>query len=234
LLEVSHLACPPYFSDVSLTVAEGEIVGLAGLVGAGRTSLALAIFGVLRARGELRVNGRPARFASPAEAIAGGLGYVTEDRKGRGVFPLLDVADNVTLTHMRSGFLSPTRQRAAAAAAVRDFGVRASGLDQPAGTLSGGNQQKLLLARYLLEPRTLLLLDEPTRGIDVGARAEIYALMNRLTAQGLGILLISSDLPEVLGMSDRVVVMHAGRTAGELRRDEATPERVMALATGSA
>jgi ribose transport system ATP-binding protein len=234
LLEVSRLACPPRFSDVSLSVAEGEVVGLAGLVGAGRTSVALSIFGALPARGELRLCGRPARFASPADAIAGGLGYVTEDRKGRGVFPLLDVADNVTLTHLRAGFLSPARRRAAASAAVRDFGVRASGLDQPAGTLSGGNQQKLLLARYLLVPRRLLLLDEPTRGIDVGARAEIYALVNRLTAQGLGILLISSDLPEVLGMSDRVVVMHAGRTAGELARAEATPERVMALATGGA
>jgi ABC-type sugar transport system ATPase subunit len=234
LLELSHLACPPYFTDVSLTVREGEVVGLAGLVGAGRTSVALSVFGVLPAGGGLLLGGQPARFRSPAEALAGGVGYVTEDRKQRGVFPLLDVADNLTLTQLRAGWLAPGRQRAMAAAAVRDFGVRTSSLAQAAGTLSGGNQQKLLIARCLLGPRRLLLLDEPTRGIDVGARAEIYALINRLSAQGLGILLISSDLPELLGMSDRVVVVHAGRTAGELPRGQATPERVMALATGGA
>jgi ABC-type sugar transport system ATPase subunit len=124
------------------------------------------------------------------------------------------------------------RERSAAGAAAREFDVRAAGLGQAAGTLSGGNQQKLLLARLLLRPRRLLILDEPTRGIDVGAKAEIYGLMNRLTAEGLAILMISSELPEVLGMSDRVVVMHEGRTAGELPRERATPEAVMELATG--
>ncbi|HEX6736775.1 MAG TPA: ATP-binding cassette domain-containing protein, partial [Vicinamibacteria bacterium] len=132
----------------------------------------------------------------------------------------------------RAGLLSPARENAAAAAAAREFDLRAAGLDQPAATLSGGNQQKLLLARYLLRPRSVLILDEPTRGIDVGAKAEIYGLMNRLTAQGLAILMISSELPEVLGMSDRVVVMHEGRTRGELPRGQATSERVMELATG--
>jgi ABC-type sugar transport system ATPase subunit len=129
--------------------------------------------------------------------------------------------------------LSPAREDAAAAEAARDFDVRATSLRQPAATLSGGNQQKLLLARYLLRPRTLLILDEPTRGIDVGAKAEIYALMNRLTAAGLGILMISSELDEVLGMSDRIVVMHEGRVAGTLARAEATPELVMHFATGA-
>ena len=237
VLEVRGLACPPHFSDVSLTVRRGEIVGLAGLVGAGRTSVALALFGALpAARGEVRLDGRPVRFGSPADAINAGMGYVTEDRRRRGLFRMLSSGANITISYLRSltrlGVLTPGRERPVAAAAAKEFDVRAqAGLGQPAGTLSGGNQQKLLLARLLLRPRKLLVLDEPTRGIDVGAKAEIYALMNRLTAQGLGILMISSELPEVLGMSDRVVVMHEGRTAGELSRAQATPERVMELAT---
>ncbi len=235
VLELHGLSCPPRFSDVSLRVSQGEIVGLAGLVGAGRTSVALALFGALPARGEVRL-GLPARFERPFEAIHAGLAYVTEDRKARGLFPLLGAGENITITYLRSftrqGLLSPALEEGAAAGAARDFDLRAAGLRQPAATLSGGNQQKLLLARCLLRPRRLLILDEPTRGIDVGAKAEIYALMNRLTAQGLAILMISSELPEVLAMSDRVVVMHEGRTTGELPRAEATPERVMELATG--
>jgi ribose transport system ATP-binding protein len=236
VLEARGLASPPRFREVSLSVRRGEIVGLAGLVGAGRTSVALALFGALDAEGEVRLEGAPVRFRSPAEAIAAGLGYVTEDRKGRGLFPELGAGENMTIAYLRSftraGVLSPGRLEAAGAEAGRGVDLRAASLEQKAGTLSGGNQQKLLVARYLLRPRKLLILDEPTRGIDVGAKAEIYALMNRLTDQGLAILMISSELPEVLAMSDRVVVMHEGRTKGELRRGEATPERVMELATG--
>jgi ABC-type sugar transport system ATPase subunit len=236
VLEVRGLSSPPWFSDASFDVRRGEIVGLAGLVGAGRTSVALALFGALRMHGDARLLGRPMHFRSPAEAIEAGLGYVTEDRKGRGLFPLLGAGENMTVSYLkaftRSGLLSVGRQRAAAAAAAKDFDLRATSLDQRAATLSGGNQQKLLLARYLMRPRTLLILDEPTRGIDVGAKAEIYALMNRLTAAGLAILMISSELPEVLAMSDRVVVMHEGRTKGQLARAEASPEKVMELATG--
>jgi ribose transport system ATP-binding protein len=236
VLEVRRLACPPRFADVSLTVRRGEIVGLAGLVGAGRTSAALALFGALPdARGEVRFEGRPVHFASPAEAISAGMGYVTEDRRRRGLFRRLSAAANITISYLRlfarRGLLSLAQEWRAAASAAREFDIRAAAdLSQSAGTLSGGNQQKLLLARLLLKPRKLLILDEPTRGIDVGAKAEIYALMNRLTAQGLGILMISSELPEILGMSDRVVVMHEGRTAGELSRADATPEKVMELA----
>ena len=236
VIEVQGLSCSPRFSDVSFTVRRGEIVGLAGLVGAGRTSVALSLFGALPAQGGVRLEGHPVSFRSPSEAIAAGLAYVTEDRKGRGLFPLLGAGANMTITYLgdftRFGLVSRDREEAAAAAAAKDFDLRASGLGQRAATLSGGNQQKLLLARYLLKPRKLLILDEPTRGIDVGAKAEIYALMNRLTSQGLAILMISSELQEVLGMSDRVVVMHQGRTRGEVPRAHATPERVMELATG--
>ncbi len=237
VLEVRQLSAPPRFSDATFSVRAGEIVGLGGLVGAGRTSAALAIAGALPCTGDVSLAGTHARFRSPAEAIAGGLAYVTEDRKAFGLFPLMGAGENITITSLtafaRAGVLSVARERRAAEAAAADFDVRARGLSQRAGTLSGGNQQKLLLARYLLEPRRVVILDEPTRGVDVGARAEIYLLMNRLAEQGLGIVMISSDLPEVLGMSDRVVVMREGMTAGELARDAATPERVMALATGS-
>ena len=235
MLEVRDLAARPRFAHVSLDVRRGEIVGLAGLVGAGRTSAALAIAGALRATGRVRLAGRDVSFRTPADAIAGGVAYVTEDRKGAGIFPAMGVDDNITVTHLssfaRAGWLSAGPQRRAVSHAFDAFDIRAAGPRQRAGTLSGGNQQKALVARYLVRPPHVLILDEPTRGVDVGARAEIYRTMNRLTTDGLAILMISSDLPEVLGMSDRVVVMRDGRTTGELARADATAERVMALAT---
>jgi ABC-type sugar transport system ATPase subunit len=236
VLEARGLASPPRFTDVSFSVRAGEIVALAGLVGCGRTSAALAITGALPSRGELRLGGSRVAFRSPAAAIRQGLGYVTEDRKANGIFPAMGTGDNITLAYLRDftrgGFLAAARVRDAANAAARRFDVRAASLGQPAATLSGGNQQKMLLARYLLEPRRLIVLDEPTRGVDVGARAEIYNLMNALTAEGLAILMISSDLPEVLGMADRIVVLREGRTVGEMARADATPDAVMRLATG--
>ena len=238
VLAIERLSAPPRFTDASLEVREGEIVGLAGLVGAGRTSVGLAAVGALPSSGGVRLRGQPVSFHSPSGAIRAGMAYVTEDRKAHGLFPLLGTGANITITFLRMfaryGLLSPFAERRAAGSAAREYGVRASGLEQPAATLSGGNQQKLLLARYLLKPRSVIILDEPTRGVDVGARAEIYRLVNQLTEQGLGVLMISSDLNEVLGMSDRIVVMREGRTTGELARADATPERVMALATGTA
>jgi len=234
LLEVRHLAAPPYFSDVSLTVRRGEIVGLAGLIGAGRTSLGLALYGAVRSTGEVRLGGQPYRPARPRDATTAGVAYVTEDRAGAGLFPLLSACANVTMTELgrfaRFGVVVRRRENDAAGAAAQSVGFRGA-LGYPAGALSGGNQQKLLIARDLLSPPRLLILDEPTRGIDVGAKREIYEVMNRLTADGIGILMISSELPEVLGMSDRIVVMREGLTTGELSRTAATPEAVMHLAT---
>jgi len=237
ILEVERLSSPGRFHDVSLSVGAGEIVGLAGLAGAGRTSTALALVGALDARGIVRLRGQTVHFQSPREAIDAGLGYVTEDRKARGLFPALETGANITISFLRvfasRGWLSLSRERLAAQAAATDFNVRAASLRQTAATLSGGNQQKLLLARALLRPRAVLILDEPTRGVDVGARAEIYRIMNTLTTRGLGILMISSDLNEILGMSDRIVVLRDGRTAGELPRGGASAARIMAMATGA-
>lgn len=237
VLQVRNLSAPPRVSGVSLDVRAGEIVALAGLVGAGRTSAALALMGAIPAAGSIRLGNIETRFGGPDEAIAAGLAYVTEDRKGRGILAQMGVDDNITLTHLstfaHAGLLPPRKLLAAAAEVARDFDLRAATLSQPAGTLSGGNQQKALVGRYLIRPPRVLILDEPTRGVDVGARAEIYRAINRLTEQGLGILMISSDLLEVLGMADRIIVMRAGRVAGELSRAEASSERVMALAAAS-
>src|SRR5436190_652216 len=234
LLEVRHLAAPPYFRDVSLTVRRGEIVGLAGLVGAGRTSFGLALYGALRSEGDVRLGGAPYKPARPRDATTAGVAYVTEDRAGAGIFPLLSACANVTVTELRRfarlGVVVRARETSAAAAATASVGFH-GGLGHRAGALSGGNQQKLLVARDLINPPQLLILDEPTRGIDVGAKREIYDVINKLTDQGMGILMISSELPEILGMSDRIVVMREGRTTGELSRNEATAERVMHLAT---
>ena len=241
VLELDRLSYPRRFSDVSFTVRAGEIVGLAGLVGAGRTSVALAVVGALdhgATGGTVRVDGRPARFAAPADAIAAGVTYVTEDRKQHGMFLRMGTGENITMTYLAGfatlGVLSLAREHAAASAAATRFDVRAASLAQLAATLSGGNQQKALLARFVLEMPKLLIIDEPTRGVDVGARVEIYRIMNDLTSAGMAILMISSDLPEILGMADRVVVMREGRTTGELPRREATAERVMALAAAPA
>jgi ABC-type sugar transport system ATPase subunit len=237
--EARQLSMLPRVRSVSFQIRRGEIVGVAGLVGAGRTATALGIVGALRpvqtVSGQLRLDDVPVRFRSPIEALDSGVAYVTEDRKNRGIFPELSAEANITISRLaqlvRYGWLMRGRERAAADRVARECRVRAASLSQAVATLSGGNQQKVLLGRYLLSPPRVLLLDEPTRGVDVGARAEIYALIDRLSREGMAILLISSDLTEVLGMADRVVVMRAGRTTGELPRRQATPERIMELAT---
>lgn len=238
VLEVEELSAAPRFENVSFTLRAGEVVGIAGLVGAGRTSLGLALAGAIRAEGTIRLGGTPLVASTPAEALRAGVAYVTEDRKALGIFPQMTTAANVTIASLgrfvTGGLLSPSLERADARAAMTDFRVRAASIDETAATLSGGNQQKLLLARFFRQRRSVVILDEPTRGVDVGARAEIYGLVNRLTGEGLGVLMISSDLHEILGMSDRVLVMRQGTIVGELTRTEATAERVMRLATGVA
>jgi rhamnose transport system ATP-binding protein len=222
---------------VSLSVRAGEILGLAGLVGAGRTELAHVLFGITPAdEGEVLLRGRRVVIDEPSRAVRLGIAYLPEDRRRHGVILEMPVAANVTLAVLgriaRRGWLDFRREQTVAAEFVRRLGVKTASLDAPAGELSGGNQQKVALARWLAAEPAMLILDEPTQGVDVGAKAEIHRLMSDLAGQGLAILMISSELPEVLGMSDRIAVMHAGTVVAVLGRDEATQEKVLALALG--
>ncbi len=223
---------------VSFSVRRGEVLGIAGLMGAGRSDLLMAIFGAHAGRmsGELRIEGKQVRITSPAEAIKHGIGFVTEDRKRYGLILDQSILNNMTLAGLRriSGrfVTSIDAESAAGERTMKDLRVKASSLFTIAGTLSGGNQQKVVLGKWLLTKPRVLFLDEPTRGIDVGAKQEIYAQINKLAKSGLAIVLVSSELPEVLGLSDRVLVLHEGRVTGEFTRSTATPEKVMACATG--
>ncbi len=224
--------------DVSFSVSRGEVLGIAGLMGAGRSDLLMGIFGAHAGAisGEIRVNGKEARITSPAEAIKQGIGFVTEDRKRFGLVLDQSILKNMTLAGLKkiSGrFVTNLGAEAAAGErSMKELRVKANSVFTIANTLSGGNQQKVVLAKWLLTNPRVLFLDEPTRGIDVGAKQEIYALINRLAKSGLAIVLVSSELPEVLGLADRIMVLHEGRMTGEFTRATATPEKVMACATG--
>lgn len=238
VLEVEGLTRSGVIEDISFHIRAGEVVGLAGLVGSGRTEVARAIFGADRLdRGTIRLNGRPVHIRSPQDARRLGIGYVPEDRKVQGLVLGMTVRNNTALTVLRQLALGghliqwPSVE-AKARQYVQELQVRPPRTDLIAGSLSGGNQQKVVLAKWLAAELKVLLLDEPTRGIDVGAKAEIHGLIDELAHRGMAILLISSELPEVLAMSDRILVMSEGRLAGELSRAEATQERVLALASG--
>ena len=225
--------------DVTLTVARGEIVGLAGLVGAGRTELARVLFGLSRRdAGRVRVAGHDVDPRSPEEAIAAGIAYLPEDRRRHGVVLDLPVAANLTLAALsavsRHGWLDRAAERATAAGLVRTLDVRPASVETPVRQLSGGNQQKVALGRWLVRPPAVMILDEPTQGVDVGAKAEIHRLIGDLAARGMGVLLISSELLEVLGMSDRILVMRQGAVVAEFPRAAADAESVMAAAFGRA
>jgi rhamnose transport system ATP-binding protein len=238
VLETRNLGCSANGTNgVSFSVRAGEILGFAGLVGAGRTELAQVHFGLAPAdAGEIHLHGKPVVIDRPARAVELGIGYVPEDRRRYGVILDLPVASNATLAILHKissfGFLERGRERAVARTFVERLSIKTTSLNTPAGQLSGGNQQKLALARWLAAEPAVLILDEPTQGIDVGAKAEIHGLMNELVARGLAILMISSELPEILGMSDRIVVMRGGTVAGILPRAAATQEVILGLALG--
>jgi ABC-type sugar transport system ATPase subunit len=239
LLQVEGLADGGRVTGVSLEVRAGEIVGLTGLVGAGRSEVARAIVDLgPRAAGTIRVGGRSVSPRSPAEALAAGIAYVPEDRKGEGIVPTLTVRENVTLPMLaglsRLGWVRSGAERRVARAETQRLGVSPADPEHRIGTLSGGNQQKVVIARWLAARPSVLILDEPTRGVDVGAKAEIHAIIGDLVAEGMGVLMISSEMPEVMAVSDRVVVMHEGRAAPALERGELDERRIMALATGEA
>lgn len=224
---------------VSFHVRKGEVLGIAGLMGAGRTELLMSIFGAWQGQfsREIEIDGKPCTIASPGDAIAKGVGFVTEDRKRFGLILDQTILDNMTLAGLRSisgNFVTNrTRETKAANGPMRSLHIKANSPLTVTGTLSGGNQQKVVLGKWLLTDPKVLFLDEPTRGIDVGAKQEIYAEINKLAKTGLAIVLVSSELPEVLGLSDRVIVLHEGKVTGEFTREEATPEKVMAAATGN-
>jgi inositol transport system ATP-binding protein len=225
------------FHDVSFSVKRGEIFGVAGLMGAGRTELLEAVFGVKRPQsGEVFINGKKAEIKSPADAIGLGLALLTEDRKLNGLFMNAMVRDNMTIANMKKyvrALFVDFRQIIADCERMRDqLRIKTPSLAQLIKHLSGGNQQKVLISRWLLTGPKILILDEPTRGIDVGAKAEVHRLMSELTREGKTIIMISSELPEILGMSDRIMVMHEGGKTGELSRAEATQEKILHLATG--
>lgn len=223
--------------DISFSICQGEIVGLAGLMGAGRTETADLLFGVRKAEGgTLRIDGQEVRIRRPEDAIRHGLAYVTEDRKQEGLVLPLSVRENLSLPSLSSlsswGVIHGKQEARLTAETVDTLSVKASGSEQEVRTLSGGNQQKVVIGKWLATSPRVLILDEPTRGVDIGAKEEIYRLIDRLAQEGLAILLISSDLPEVLGMSDRVLVMHEGRITGRFAKGEATQEKVMRAASG--
>jgi rhamnose transport system ATP-binding protein len=238
ILEVSHLSCRSRdVYDVSLSLRRGEVLGMAGLVGSGRTQFAETLFGLSRADGgRVVLHGKRVDIRSPSRAVELGIAYVPEDRRRHGVVMDFPIALNTTLASLSkvssNGFLEFSKERRFASEYFERFRVKAPSVDTPVKNLSGGNQQKVSLARWLLTDPQILILDEPTQGIDVGAKSEIYALINELAQRGLAILLISSELPEIIGLSDRVAVMHKGRVAGVLEAGKADAHSIMELALG--
>jgi ribose transport system ATP-binding protein len=227
------------FRDVSLDLHRGEILGLAGLVGAGRTELARALFGIDRTHGgSIALEGRPLRIRNSADAVNAGIFLVPEDRKGAGILLDLPIAENITLpnlrAHARGPLVSRQSERLQAEKSRADLGIKAPSVATRTGSLSGGNQQKVVLAKWLAMQPKVMIFDEPTRGIDIGAKSEIYRLMRGLADAGVAVLMISSDMEEVIGVSDRVAVMHEGRISGILRREQASEENILQLAVGRA
>ena len=232
LLEVSGLTREPAYRDISFKVHRGEVVALAGLMGAGRTEVVSAIYGLQPAsEGQIYLKGKPISIRNPQEALAAGIGMVTEDRKGLGLIPALGVGQNITLSALRDYSRGPLVDHSAESAAsetqMTEFAVKANSSSQPISQLSGGNQQKALLARCLLGGPDLIILDEPTRGIDIGAKAEIYALIQKLARAGKGILLVSSELPEVLSLAHRIVVLRRGSVSATLDAASTDQETVL-------
>ncbi|MDR0599230.1 MAG: sugar ABC transporter ATP-binding protein [Treponema sp.] len=234
ILEVRGLCRKGVLENINARVRRGEILGIAGLVGSGRTETVRAILGIDKIdAGEICLNGEKQSFKTFRRAIKNGLGLVPEDRKSQGVVQILAVKENISMVNIaaiiRAGIVRPALENKYAEEYVRKLRIQTASLNTQALFLSGGNQQKVVIAKWLLRGSDVIFMDEPTRGVDVGAKAEIYALMNELVKQGKAIVMISSELPEIIGMSDRILVMHEGKITGELSRGEATQEKIMAL-----
>lgn len=237
LLEVRNLT-NVYVKDISFSIKSGEIVGMAGLMGSGRTELARTLYGVYgKDSGEVVVQGKSVNIKSPGQAIQNGISYVSEDRKGNGVVLGLNIKENISLSVLQKlsglfGIIDKKKEEEAALDSIRGMSIKASGVKQLVKNLSGGNQQKVSLSKSLMTRPKILILDEPTRGVDVGAKKEIYDIINQFKKDGMSIIMISSEIPEILGMSDRIMVMHEGRIAGCLEHEKADQESIMRLAVG--
>ncbi|TFB12943.1 sugar ABC transporter ATP-binding protein [Filobacillus milosensis] len=235
-LKVENLSSD-MFNDISFEVKEGEILGVAGLMGAGRSEIMQALFGYRDLEnGKIYIDGQETKIKKPLDAIKAGIGFVTEDRKEEGLVLTMSVRENFTLTNLKDvsnqSIISGQKESQFVNSMISRFNVKTSGMEQEVKSLSGGNQQKIVIGKWLGINPKILILDEPTRGVDVGAKKEIYQIMNELTEQGVSIIMISSELPEVLGMSDRIMVIHEGQIGAELNRDEADQEKIMFAATG--
>ncbi len=236
-LSVKGLTLKGVFKDVTFDVREGEILGIAGLVGSGRSNIAETLFGVSPATsGTIEIDGKPVNVKSPAIAMQNGMAFLTEDRKETGCFLLLDIQDNTQMAVLQNryvnyGFVQQSQLSKDSEVMAQTLRVRTPDMQEPILNLSGGNQQKVLIARWLLTKPRILILDEPTRGIDVGAKAEIHKLVSQLAGLGVAVIMISSEMPEVMGMSDRIMVVHEGRVTGFLDRAEATQVKIMELAS---
>lgn len=237
LMEVRNYTYGKYFKNISFCVHRGEILGFSGLMGAGRSELFLSLFGITRHdQGDVLIQGEPVVIKNPKDAISHKMGLVTEDRKETGIFPELSVADNMMMPdfnkYRRALLLAFSKIKKECENQKKRLGIKTPTIQQKIGKLSGGNQQKVLLSRWMLMDPDILIIDEPTRGIDVGAKFEIHKLLCELAENGKAVIMISSEMPEIIGMCDRIIVMHEGRITGELNRDEATQVRIMELATG--
>jgi D-xylose transport system ATP-binding protein len=225
-------------NNVNFKVNKGEILGIAGLMGAGRTELVMSLIGAygIKKSGEIYIDGKKVDIKNPREAIKNGISYCSEDRKGKGLILLMDICKNISISSLDSITKYNTINENEAIKTVNTYikamNIKTPSIEQRVNNLSGGNQQKVALAKWLMTKPRILVLDEPTRGIDVGAKYEIYNIMNQLVDQGVCIIMISSELPEIMGMSDRILVMHEGRFTGDIRIEDATQEKVMVYATG--
>lgn len=237
-LNIKDLSSGKYFNNVSFNVSYGEILGVYGLMGAGRTEIMKTIFGVLPLdSGEIELDGNKVSIKNPKEAIKNGIGFITEDRKVEGLMLNETIKNNISLNNFprivtNNFIISRQKETFTSSFAVRDFNIKCSGINHICNNLSGGNQQKVIFAKWILSKPKILILDEPTRGVDIASKKEIYTMMNDLASKGLAMIMVSSELPEIIGMSDRVMVIHEGKVAGFLDRSQATEKNIMILATG--
>ncbi len=236
ILKVENLS-NQFVKEVSFSLKRGETLGVAGLMGSERTELMRSIYGIYPAKGSVYLNGEKVKINSPLDSLRYGIAYVTEDRKANGIITGMNVRENITLSSLELfkgplGFISKGKEEISSKEYIEKMSIKTSGTKQQLRFLSGGNQQKVSIAKSLMTNPKILILDEPTRGVDVGAKKEIYDLINKFKSEGMSIIMVSSDIPEVLGISDRIMVMHEGRVSGFLNRDEATQESIMTLAVG--